>query len=105
MFTKNLKSCRGFSLIGVLAALLFTASTDSFAMNQEGHDGGWMTDFPPAIALLEAIPEARPLPSRNCPVSSEMLANNPYEQIRLPRHRCPREQSPVPPQAYPTSAR
>ena len=105
MFTKHLEPRRGVPLISVVAALLFTVSTDSFAMNQEGHDGGWMTDFPPAIALLEAIPEAQPLPSRNCPVTPDMLANNPYEQIPLPRHRCPREQSPARSQAYPTSTR
>jgi hypothetical protein len=105
MFTKHLKSCRGVSLISVLAALLFIVSSGAFAMNQEGHDGGWMTGFPPAIALLEAIPEAQPLPSRNCPVTADMLANNPYEQIALPRHRCPREQSPARSQAYPTSTR
>ena len=101
----NRRSSRGLSLIGILAAQLLIASPYSFAMNQEGHDGDWMIGFPPAIALLEAIPEARPLPSRNCPVSPEMLANNPYEQIPLPQHRCPREQSPARSQAYPTSAR
>lgn len=89
----------------LMVAMFFAAATDAFAMNPEGHDGGWMTDFPPAIALLEAIPEARPLPSRNCPVTSEMLAKNTYEQIPLPRHRCPREQSPAPSLAYPAAAR
>lgn len=101
MFTKLLESCRGFSLIGALAALL---STEAFAMNQEGHED-WMADFPHAIALLEAIPEARPLPSPDCPVSPEMLANNPYEQIPLPRHRCRGKLSPPRSQAYPTSTR
>ena len=105
MFTKYLESCRGLSVISVLDALPFILSTGALAMNPEGHDGDWMTDFPPAIALLEAIPEARPLPSRRCPVSPEMLANNPYEQIPLPRHRCPSDHSPARPQAYPTSTR
>ncbi len=59
MFTKLLESCRGVSLISALAALLFTVSTDSFAMNQEGHDD-WMTDLPQAIALLAAIPKRGP---------------------------------------------
>jgi len=88
----------------VMAAMLFTISTNAFAMNQEGHDD-WMTDLPQAIALLAAIPEARPLPSRDCPVTPEMLANNPYEQIPLRRHRCPREHLPVRLQAYPASTR
>jgi len=105
MFTKHPESRRGVSLVSVLAALFFTASTAALAMNQEGHDGGWITDFPPGIALMEAIPEARPLPSRNCPVTPDMLANNPYEQIPLPRHRCPWEQPPARSRAYPTSTR
>ena len=104
MFTKLLKPCRGVSLISPLAALLFTVSTEAFAMNQEGHED-WMADFPHAIALLEAIPEARPLPSPDCPVSPEMLANNPYEQIPLPRHNCPGQLSPPRSQAYPASTR
>jgi hypothetical protein len=58
------------------------------AMNQEGHDD-WMVDLPQAIALWEALPEARPLPVRRCPVTPEAAAQNPYEQIPLPRHRCP----------------
>jgi hypothetical protein len=88
-----------------LAALIFVVSTtNGFTMNQEGHED-WMADFPQAIALLEAIPEARPPPSRRCPVSPEMLANNPYEQIPLPRHRCPRDQSPARSQANPASTK
>lgn len=101
MLTKLLGSCRGVSSIGALAALL---STEAFAMNQEGHED-WMSDFPHAIALLEAIPEARPLPSPDCPVSPEMLANNPYEQIPLPQHLCPGKLSPPRSQAYPASTR
>ncbi len=101
----NRRSFRGLLLIGVLVEQLLVASTYSFAMNQEGHDGDWMIGFPPAIALLEAIPEAQPLPTRNCPVTPEMLASNPYEQIPLPQHRCPRYQSPASSQAYPTFTR
>ena len=82
--------------------MLFTTATKAFAMNQEGHDN-WMTDLPHAIALLEAIPEARPLPSRKCPVTPSMLARNPYEQIPLPRHRCPRDQLPTRIPASPVS--
>jgi hypothetical protein len=104
MFTKLLESCRGVSLISALAAPLFTVSPEAIAMNQEGHED-WMADFPHAIALLEAIPEARPLPSPDCPVSPEMLATNPYEQIPLPRHRCPGELSSARSQAFPTSTR
>ena len=58
------------------------------AMNWEGHDD-WWPDFGPAMQLMEAIPEARPLPSRACPVTKENADKNPYEQIPLPRHKCP----------------
>jgi hypothetical protein len=34
-----------------------------------------------------------------------MLARNPYEQIPLARHRCPKEQLPTPSLAYPAAAR
>jgi len=105
MLKKQPETRRSVLLISALATLHFTVSTDSSAMNQEGHDGSWIDDFPPAIALMKAIPEARPLPSRNCPVTREMLASNPYEQIQLPRHRCPKEQSPARSQVYPTSTR
>jgi hypothetical protein len=81
-------ACHSNKMIKVLAAILVLGTSDAMAMNQEGHDGGWMTDFPPGLLLLEAIPEARPLPSARCPVSSAMLAVNPYEQIQLPRHGC-----------------
>lgn len=104
MVKKHLETCHGLPLIGVLGALLSTVSTNAFAMNQEGHED-WMTDLPHALALLEAIPEARPLPSPDCPVSNEMLANNPYEQIPLPQHRCPGQLLPARSQAYPTSTR
>jgi len=72
----------------IFAAILLLASTPASAMNQEGHDTPWITEFPPGILLLEAIPEARPLPSPRCPVTAEMLAANVYEQIQLPRHHC-----------------
>lgn len=73
-------------MIWVLALMLNAG--DAEAMNQEGHDDDWITGFPPALQLLEAIPEARPLSSRSCPVTPEMIAANPYEQIQLPRHLC-----------------
>lgn len=57
------------------------------AMNWEGHDDWWQ-DFGPAQALKDAIPEARPLPSGDCPVSPQAASRNPYEQIPLPRHNC-----------------
>ncbi|MCB1378038.1 MAG: hypothetical protein KDK89_06685 [Alphaproteobacteria bacterium] len=72
--------------IAVLAVVL-GISNPALAMNWEGHDD-WMLDFPPASALREAIPEARPLPSRDCPTTAEQAAANRYEQIPLPRHRC-----------------
>jgi hypothetical protein len=59
----------------------------AMAMNWEGHDD-WWPDFGPAQVLMEAIPEARPLPSRDCPVSHDAAQKNPYEQIPLPRHNC-----------------
>lgn len=105
MATKLLASCCGMSMAGIFGTLLSTVSTAALAMNPEGHDGGWMSDFPPAIALLEAIPEARPLPTRICPVTADMLARNQYEQIPLPRHRCPKNQFTPPSRAYPAAAR
>jgi hypothetical protein len=62
-------------------------------MNWEGHDD-WMLDFAPAFTLESARPDARPLPSRDCPVTSEDAAKNPYEQIPLPRHNCPQNAEP-----------
>ena len=69
--------------------LIFLAlwPVQAMAMNWEGHDD-WMLDFGPAAALLKAIPEVRPLPSPDCPVTSEAAAKNRYEQIPLPRHKC-----------------
>lgn len=60
----------------------------AMAMNWEGHDD-WMAGFAPALTLEEHVPQARPLPSRDCPVSPEKAAENPYEQIPLPQHKCP----------------
>ena len=57
------------------------------AMNWEGHDD-WMLNFAPAFTLEKFAPEARPLPSRDCPVRPEDSVKNPYEQIPLPRHKC-----------------
>lgn len=105
MATKRLASRCGMSMAGIFGTLLCTVSTAALAMNQEGHDDGWMSDFPPAIALLEAIPEARPLPTRICPVTPDMLARNQYEQIPLPRHRCPKNQLPASLLTYPAAAR
>jgi hypothetical protein len=72
----------------ILATFLLIALAPASAMNQEGHDSAFITEFLPGILLLEAIPEARPLPSPRCPVTAKMLAKNVYEQIQLPRHRC-----------------
>ena len=71
----------------LMATLALMGASPAFAMNWEGHDD-YMPGFPPAMALMEAIPDAKPLPSRDCPVSWEQHAANPYEQIPLPRHRC-----------------
>ena len=42
----------------------------AMAMNWEGHDD-WMLSFAPAFTLEAFVPEARPLPSRDCPVTPE----------------------------------
>jgi hypothetical protein len=104
MVTKYRVPFYGLPLIVVLGALLSTVSTNTFAMNQEGHED-WMTDLPHAIALLEAIPEARPLPTRICPVTADMLARNQYEQIPLPRHRCLKKLIPTHVPTYPISTK
>jgi len=59
----------------------------ALAMNWEGHDD-WMLGFAPAYTLEAFAPDAKPLPSRNCPVSLEASTKNRYEQIPLPRHKC-----------------
>lgn len=73
--------------LGTTLALL-VGCMPAQAMNWEGHDDGYMEGFPHAEALRAAAPHALPLPSRPCPVTPEMAAANPYEQIPLPRHRC-----------------
>lgn len=72
-------------------ALLATAHP-ALAMNWEGHDDDWRSEFPPAKAFLDAVPEAKPLPSPDCPMGPVARADNPYEQIPLPRHNCPAPQ-------------
>ncbi len=72
----------------IVIALLATAQP-AFAMNWEGHDDDWRSEFPPAKAFLDAVPEAKPLPSRDCPMGPVARFDNPYEQIPLPRHHCP----------------
>jgi len=67
---------------------LFLWCGPALAMNWEGHDG-YMEGFPPGELLRAAVPEAKPLPSPDCPVTPELAAENPYEQIPLPRHHCP----------------
>lgn len=57
------------------------------AMNWEGHDD-WMLSFSPDYTLEAFAPHARPLPDRDCPVTPDAAAKNPYEQIPLPRHNC-----------------
>lgn len=75
----------------VLACLaLLGAPLPVLAMNWEGHEDGPST-HPYDRFLQDARPDARPLPSRDCPVTADMVADNPYLQIPLPRHRCPPE--------------
>lgn len=57
-------------------------------MNWEGHEDG-PSMHPHDTFLMELRPDARPLPSPDCPVTPDMVADNPYLQIPLPRHRCP----------------
>lgn len=73
-------------LLPVLLGLAFPVQ--SHAMNPEGHDGSWLDELPYAALLMAAAPGARPLPSRQCLITAEILAANPYEQIPLPRHQC-----------------
>lgn len=69
----------------ILAFLMWPSA--AMAMNWEGHDD-WMLGFSPDYTLEAFAPDARPLPSRDCPVTAEAAAKNPYEQIPLPRHNC-----------------
>ncbi len=69
-----------------IAILLLPAH--AAAMNWEGHDD-WMAGTGPALLFELSRPDARPLPSPDCPVTQDMLPHNPYEQIPLPRHNCP----------------
>ncbi len=74
----------------LLTVIALLASTQqAFAMNWEGHDDDWTITFPPAQAFMDAVPEAKPLPTRDCPMGPVARTDNPYEQIPLPRHNCP----------------
>ena len=77
---------RRSALVSLLALLAQAAAVS--AMNWEGHEDGPST-HPYDTFLQEVRPDARPLPSADCPVTPAMLAQNPYQQIPLPRHRCP----------------
>ena len=73
----------------MLTVIALLASTQqAFAMNWEGHDD-WMSEFPPVQPFIEAAPEPKPPSPRDCLVESVARADNPYEQIPLPRHNCP----------------
>lgn len=63
------------------------AASPSFAMNWEGH-ADWTDSFVLGEVFRDAVPEARPLPDKPCPVTPEQAATNRYEQIPLPRHKC-----------------
>lgn len=82
-----LAPARRLAVLSPLFVGTLVLSTSAQAMNQEGHDD-WMVDLPQAIEFWEALPEARPLPSRRCPVTPEMVAKNPYEQIPLTLQGC-----------------
>jgi hypothetical protein len=69
----------------IMVLLLWPASAS--AMNWEGHDD-WMLSFSPGYTLEAFAPDAKPLPSPDCPVTPEAAVKNPYEQIPLPRHKC-----------------
>jgi hypothetical protein len=73
-------------LLTVIA--LLAGTQPAFAMNWEGHDD-WMTEFPPVQEFIDAMPETKLPPPRDCPVWPVARSNNPYEQIPLPRHNCP----------------
>jgi hypothetical protein len=71
----------------LIVVALVAIAAPAQAMNWEGHEDRQAFD-PFEMILLEAIPEARPLPSRKCPVDAAQAAANPYEQIPLPSHGC-----------------
>jgi hypothetical protein len=70
-----------------IAFILVLMPTAAWAMNWEGHEDG-PSSHPYETVLKDMLPEARPLPSGDCPVTPEMVAANPYLQIPLPRHNC-----------------
>ena len=72
----------------LLTCLLIGCAGPALAMNWEGHDDAFADD-PYAKAYMQAAPNAKPLPSRACPVSEEQASANAYEQIPLARHGCP----------------
>ena len=54
-----------------------TVDTPAQAMNWEGHDEGWMQDLEAGLVYEQALPNARPLPGRACPVTAAEAAANP----------------------------
>lgn len=83
-------------LMRTLLSFAILMPVPSFAMNWEGHDD-WMLGFAPAYTLEAFAPDAKPLPSPDCPVTDEAVTKNRYEQIPLPRHNCPDQiESPQP---------
>lgn len=74
---------RGFAAIAIIVL-----PAPALAMNWEGHDD-WMAGTGPALLFELSRPDARPLPSPDCPVTADKLTTNPYEQIPLPHHNCP----------------
>lgn len=74
-------------MLRLVFALLAVSASQALAMNWEGHED-WTDTFAPGLVFEQAVPEARPLPRRDCPVRPEQAAANPYEQVPLPRHKC-----------------
>ena len=72
----------------LIAIALFANTQSAFPMIWEGHVD-WMSEFPPVQPSIDASPEGRPPPARDCPVEPVTRADNPYEQIPLPQHNCP----------------
>jgi hypothetical protein len=72
----------------LIVIALLAGTQPAFAMNWEGHDD-WMSEFPPVQAFIDSAPEAKPSAPRDCPIGPVARADNPYEQIPLPRHNCP----------------
>lgn len=87
----DLPQSRSYALpmrLFMLFALLISVQP-ALAMNWEGHEEGWMGELQSAQEFANALPQAKPLPTRKCSRQPAARSDNPYEQIPLPRHHCP----------------